>query len=149
MTHDDRANAEVWDSIALDLVSFQVEGEIVFINSSGAKMLGADSPGQLVGKPILDFVQPDYREIAAERVRQMISDGIVVCPSYEKWIRLDGTAIDVAVAAMPVVYHGKLAVQLIVRENDGGKSYRLACDRHTASRSWRKRWKSRSCRPRS
>ena len=68
-----RANTEVWDSISLDLISIQVDGKIVFINTAGAKMLGADVPGQLVGRPILDFVHPDYREIAAERVRQMIT----------------------------------------------------------------------------
>ena len=134
-----RANTEVWDSISLDLISVQVEGEIVFINTAGAKMLGAATPGQLVGKPILDFVHPDYREIAAERVRQMITDGIVVCPSEEKWLRLDGTAIDVEVATMPVVYKGKHAVQLIVRENDGCKSYRPARNWRLPSRLRRKR----------
>jgi PAS domain S-box-containing protein len=134
-----RTNAEVWDSITLDLISIQVEGEIVFINIAGAQMLGASTPGQLVGKPILDFVHPDYREIAAERVRQMTTEGIVVCPSEEKWLRLDGTAIDVEVAAMPVFYRGKLAVQLIVREDDGCKSYRPARKWHSAFRSRRKR----------
>ena len=40
MTLDGRANTEVWDSIAIDLISFQVEGEIVFINTAGAKPHG-------------------------------------------------------------------------------------------------------------
>jgi PAS domain S-box-containing protein len=134
-----RANVEVWNSILLDLVSIQIEGEIVFINTAGAKMLGAATPGQLVGKPILDFVHPDYREIAAERVQQIITDGIVVCPSEEKWLRLDGTAIDVDVAAMPVVYKDKRAVQLIVRQNPGCKSYRPVRNWRAASRVWRLR----------
>lgn len=140
MTYDGRAKTEVWDSIALDLISVQVEGEIVFINTAGAKMLGAATPVQLVGKPMLDFIHPCYREIAAERVRQMTTDGIVVCPSEEKWLRLDGTAIDVEVAAMPIVYKGKLAVQLIVREKDGGKSHRRARNWCSPSRSRRQRW---------
>jgi PAS domain S-box-containing protein len=82
-----------------DLISIQVEGKIVYINTAGAQMLGAVTSTQLIGKPILDFVHPDYREIAAERVRQMTTDGIVVCPSEERWLRsMDG---DVEVAAMP------------------------------------------------
>jgi PAS domain S-box-containing protein len=121
---------KVWDSIALDLVSIHVEGEIVYINTAGAKMLGAAAPAQLIGRPILDFVHPDYRGIAAERVRQMTADGLVVCPSKERWLRLDGTVIDVEVAAMPVVYEGKAAVQLMVRKGDGRQSRRL-------TRSWR------------
>jgi PAS domain S-box-containing protein len=78
-----RTTTEVWDSIALDLVSIHVEGEIVYINTAGAKMLGAAAPAQLIGRPILDFVHPDYHEIAAERVRQMTVGGLVVCPSCD------------------------------------------------------------------
>ena len=125
-----RTITEVWDSIALDLVSIHVEGEIVYINAAGAKMLGAATPAQLIGRPILDFVHPDYHEIAAERVRQMTADGLVVCPSKERWLRLDGAAIDVEVAAMPVVYESKSAVQLMVRKGDGRQSRR-------PTRSWR------------
>jgi PAS domain S-box-containing protein len=134
-----KANTEVWDSISLDLVSIQVEGKIVFINAAGAHMLGAATSDQLVGKPILDFVHPDYREIAVERVRQMTSEGIVVCPSEEKWLRLDGTPIDVEVAAMPVSHMGKFAVQLMVREVDGRKWYRTWRNWRSAPRSWRAR----------
>ncbi len=134
-----RADTEVWDSISLDLVTIQIEGEIVYINTAGAKMLGATSPGQLIGKPILDFVHPDYREIATERVRQMTTDGLLVCPSEERWLRLDGTAINVEVAALAVFYEGKLAVQLIAREDTVGKPYRLARHWRSAFSARRKR----------
>jgi PAS domain S-box-containing protein len=108
-------STEVWDSLTLDLVSIQVEGKIVFINKAGAKMLGAATPEQLVGRSILDFVHPDYQEIAINRVRQMINGDVVICPGEEKWIRLDGRSIDVEVAAMPLVYQGRPAMQLIAR----------------------------------
>ena len=134
-----KANTEVWDSISLDLISIQVEGKIVFINAAGAKMLGAATSKQLIGKPILDFVHPDYREIAAERVRQMTSEGIVVCPSEEVWLRLDGTAIAVEVAAMPIFFEGKPAVQLIVRKDDVCRPFRPAHHWSSAPRSRRKR----------
>lgn len=134
-----RTKAEVWNSILLDLICIQVKGKIQYINTAGAKMLGAVTSGQLVGKPILDFVHPDYREIAAERVRQLTEEGIVICPSSEKWMRLDGTAIDVEVAAMPVSYEGESAVQLIAREDDWCTLYRPARKWRSAFRSWRKR----------
>ncbi len=108
-------NTEVWDSLTLDLVTIQVEGKIVFINKAGAEMLGAATPEQLVGRSILDFVHPDYREIAIDRVRQMINGGVVICPGEEKWVRLDGRSIDVEVAAMPLVYQGRPAMQFIAR----------------------------------
>ncbi len=102
-------------------------------------MLGAATSEQLVGKPILDFVHPDYREIAAERVRQITTEGIVVCPSEEMWLRLDGTAISVEVAAMPIFYEGKSALQLIVREDDVCRPSRPAHHWSSAPKSKRKR----------
>ena len=134
-----RTQAEVWDSISLDLICVQVEGKIVFINAAGAKMLGAAVPGSLVGKPILDFVHPDYREIAAERMRQLTDEGIVICPSEERWLRLDGTAINVEVVAMPVLYEGKCATQIIVRKSDECKPSWSARNWHAAVGSRRKR----------
>ena len=134
-----RTNTEVWDSLALDLVSIQVDGKIVFINAAGANMLGAATPEQLIGRPILDFVHPDYREIAAERVRQVTTKGILVCPSDEMWLRLDGMAIAVAVAAMPICHEGQPAVQLIVREDKGSRPYGPAHHWYSVSRSRRKR----------
>ena len=126
---------EVWDSISLDLISIQVDGRIAYINAAGAQMLGAATPAQLLGEPILDFVHPDYREIAAERVRQITTERIVVCPSSEKWLRLDGEPIDVEVVTMPVVYKGQYAVQVIVRKDTSYKPHMLAWNLHSAPRS--------------
>ena len=134
-----KTQAEVWNSISLDLISIQVGDKIVFINAAGAKMLGA-APDSFIGKPILDFVHPDYREIAAERMQQLAGQGsIMLCPSEEKWLRLDGTTIDVEVVAMPVLYEGKSAVQLIAKKNDVYKPYRLICSTHFTFRPRRKR----------
>ncbi len=132
-----QTDAELWNSISLDLISVQVEGKIAFINTAGAKMLGATAPEQLLGKPILDFVHPAYRPIAAERIRQVMTAGIVVRPSAETWLRLDGTAMDVEVAAMPICYEGKPAMQLIAFEEEKRHSYRPAHNSHFTLRLWR------------
>ena len=109
-------NAELWDSLSPDLISIQVEDKIVFINTAGAKLLGAASPEQLVGRPFLDFVHPDCRDEFSARVQQMTKEGAEAWLCEEKWIRLDGVIIDVDVAATPLTYQNKLAVQFIVRD---------------------------------
>jgi PAS domain S-box-containing protein len=106
-------NTDLWDSLSTDLISIQVEDKIVFINTAGAKLLGAAGPEQLVGKPILDFVHPDDRAEFSTRVRQMTEEGAETWPHEEQWVRLDGSIINVAVAAMPLTYQNKLAVQFI------------------------------------
>lgn len=99
-----------------DIVAVHSEGKIVFINSAGARLIGAAKPEQLIEKPIMDFVHPDYREIIKERVREMRKKRRAVPLIEEKFIRLDGTYIDVEVAAMPFIYQDKEAVQIVARD---------------------------------
>jgi PAS domain S-box-containing protein len=89
-------------------------GKHVFANSAAVKLLGASGPDQIVGKPVTDFVHPDYREIVTERMRKAMETGIAPTIIEEKFIRFDGTVIDVEVRAVPLVYQGNPAMQAVV-----------------------------------
>jgi len=97
------------------------EGKFVYINTAGMKLLGADSPDQIIGKAILDVVHPDYLETVKARIKQLQVEGSQTDLIEEKLIRLDGQAIDVEVAGIPITYSGKPAIQLVVREITGRK----------------------------
>jgi PAS domain S-box-containing protein len=99
-----------------DAIAIHSEGNIVFINATGTKLFGAANPEQLIGKPVMDFVHPDYREIVSDRVRLMAEEGENVSPIEQKFIKLDGSVIDVAVIAMPFTYKGKPGIQVIIRD---------------------------------
>ena len=113
------ATTDLWNSLSPDLIGIQIGGEIVFINIAGANLLGAATPEQIVGKLIMDFVHPDCRGMFAERVQRTTKEEIEVALGKEKWIRLDGTIINVEVAAMPITYQDKSAVQFIARRITG------------------------------
>jgi PAS domain S-box-containing protein len=107
-----------------DGIGLHVEGKLVFINSAGARMLGAASAEELLGKPVLDVVHPDYRQIAVEKLRRLAGQGDKDDRgqwSEEKFIRLDGTEFDVEVAAFLSTYREKPAVQVIFRDITGRK----------------------------
>jgi PAS domain S-box-containing protein len=99
-----------------DSIALYQEGRIIFANPAAARLLGADSPDTLIGRPMLDFVHPDYRRLVIERSQQQERDGLPVPVAEEKFVRLDGTAIDVEVLAAPVQYQGKKAHLVIVRD---------------------------------
>jgi len=109
----------LWNSLSPDLIGIQIGGEIVYINIAGANLLGAATPEKIVGKLIMDFVHPDCRGMFAERVQRTTKEEIEVALGKEKWIRLDGTIINVEVAAMPITYQDKSAVQFIARRITG------------------------------
>lgn len=101
--------------LSFDAIAIHREGEIVYINATGAELFGASSPEELVGKPILGFVHPDQLEIAKARMLQTIG-GRIAPLGEEKLIRLDGTGVDAEVVGVPIIYQGQPAVQVVIRD---------------------------------
>jgi PAS domain S-box-containing protein len=104
-----------------DAIGILSEGKIVFINVAGAKLHGAVNPEQLIGKPVIDFIHPEYQKLAKERIQQMIEEGKNVSSIEEKFIKLDGSIIDVEVISMPFTYKGKPGIQVIIRDTTDRK----------------------------
>ena len=101
---------------APDAIAIHCEGRVVYINPAGIKMVGAQGAEQIIGRPALDFVHPDYHQVVIERMRQGIEQRISLPPLEEKFLRLDGSVIDVEVTAIPRTYQGKPAVQVVIRD---------------------------------
>jgi PAS domain S-box-containing protein len=107
--------------LSFDGIVIHSEGRVVFVNPAGAKLIGAETPEQLVGKPMLDFVHPDYRGVVEKRVQKAIEEGERVPLLEEKLVRLDGEEIDVEVTGISTTYEGKPAVQVVLRDITGRK----------------------------
>ena len=92
------------------------EGSIVYVNPAGLRLFGAESPTQMIGKSLLDVVHPDYREIMQDRA-SLGEKGLETIPLQEqKFLRLDGKAIDVEIVGIAITYLRKPAVQIIVKD---------------------------------
>jgi PAS domain S-box-containing protein len=98
-----------------DLVGLAVDGRLISINRAGLDLLGASSPEQVIGQPLIELVAPAHRNAAAERLR-LIAAGAKFLPVEEKWIRLDGAVIDVLVRAAALPDEQQPALQLIARD---------------------------------
>jgi len=92
------------------------EGQITFMNPAGLKLFGATSADQIIGSQILDLVHPDNRGIVTGKLKTLIDEKNGVLPVEEKYLRLDGSSIDVEVTAIPFNDHGKPGTQVIVRD---------------------------------
>ncbi|HYC00310.1 MAG TPA: PAS domain S-box protein [Candidatus Limnocylindrales bacterium] len=99
-----------------DGIAVHTGGVLVFANTAGCRLLGARDASELIGRPVLDMVHPDSRVLVVERMRQMLQEGRPGPLVEEKFVRLDGTVIDVETAAMPMMYGGKPAIQVVVRD---------------------------------
>lgn len=99
-----------------DSIAVIIDKKIVFANKSSLKLLGAKNAEEILGKNILDFLHPDFTEIAKKRhyevyIKRNPQDFI-----EEKIITLDGITKDIEVGDVPIMYDNQLAVQLVVRD---------------------------------
>jgi len=99
-----------------DAIGIHCQGKIVFTNSAGVRLLGAEHPKQVIGMSAMDIVHPDYRQLVGSRMQASLAGHQPVPLVEEKFLRLDGSAVDVEVATIPCMYQGKPAVQMFIRD---------------------------------
>lgn len=102
--------------LSFETVVIHADNTIVSINSHGVELIGAQSPAQLIGRPILDFIHPDFVDTVQARVEQQFGGEQGVPLIEEKMLRLDGSTIDVEVVAVPIKYKGGPAIQTVIRD---------------------------------
>ena len=91
-------------------------GKFVYVNPAAQRLWGASCPEELLGKPILDLVHQDYRDLAEGRVRLIETESIPSLPCEQKFVTLDGRVIDVEVRGMPFTFNGEPAVQAVIAD---------------------------------
>ncbi len=99
-----------------ETIAIHCEGKIVYINAAGASLLGAQSPEELLGRRVLDFVHPEDRERVQARIRQVLEEGREAELTEERFVRPDGQVLYVEVSGTPITYRGKPAAQVVVRD---------------------------------
>jgi PAS domain S-box-containing protein len=94
----------------------QNDERIVFINSAGVKLLGAPGPEKVIGKSVREIFHSSSWKPVQQRLAQMLQEGKPTPFRERKMVRLDGTTVDVEVAAAPLTFHGKPAAQAIAHD---------------------------------
>lgn len=88
-------------------------GNIFYANQAAIKIVGASDANELIGYYFLDFVHPDYKPIAMKRARSVRNQNQPAPSLEEKFLRLDGSSVDVEVTAVPFISQGEITVQVI------------------------------------
>lgn len=98
------------------LILVHIEGVIAFMNPAGAQLLGYSDPAEVCGTQVLSLVDAGSLEIATDRLRTTLRDRLPAAPAEVRFIRKDGTRIDLQIAATPLMYHGQPAVQAVAHD---------------------------------
>jgi PAS domain S-box-containing protein len=102
--------------ISPDALFVESDEKIVFINTAGARLLGADAPPALIGKSPVQFIHPDHRKRIQQRTRRLYEEHRPLSFVEHKIVRLDGKVIHVEMAAAPLTFEGRPAAQVILHD---------------------------------
>lgn len=101
---------------SLEGVSVHRNGILIYVNPTSIKMFGASSAHDMVGKPILDFVHPDFHQILLDRLLSNTELGGVLPMIKMTLLKLDGSPIVAEAQSTLINYNGKPAFQTSMRD---------------------------------
>ncbi len=98
-------------------VGIHQDGKLIYVNPSAASLLGAEAPEELIDKPLLDIVHPEYQKMVKARVVKLLKEGNDAPEVDEKFLDLSGEPLEVKVTASRIHLNNKAAVQFTFHQN--------------------------------
>ncbi len=105
-------------------------GDIAFLNTAAQRLLSANEPEQLLGRPFLEFIHPDGREAVAARLERLAAresnspwTGNASAPPFveETIVRLDGSEVCAEIGAIRMTFQDEPAMQIILHDINAQK----------------------------
>lgn len=119
--------------LSFEAIVIHHEEKLVYANPQAVKLLGAASAEELLARPIRDFVHPDHWDMVQRRMQQVREEGKGVPLAEQRYIRLDGTVVDVEVVSVPISYQGRPAVQTVIHDISARRRAEAERERERAS----------------
>lgn len=92
------------------------DSKVLFINSAGVELLGAQNQDEIIGREILDFIHPDFHSEVKERMEQLLKGIEKLGMVQEKFVKIDGSVIDVEASTISFRSEGEIAAQVVLRD---------------------------------
>ena len=93
-----------------------VAGVFRYANPAFQRLLGARSEAELLGRHVLDFIDPRWHDVVLGRCRTTRVTAEPVKPLEEQYVRLDGSRVDVEVTAVAIVRQSEHGSLVTVRD---------------------------------
>ena len=102
--------------VSPDAVAVLVDERVALVNPAALRLYGASGPEQMIGRNGYDFSHPDQHDEARRDIGEVMSLDGRVSHAETRHVRLDGSVFDAEVVRSRFDYHGKAALQVIVRD---------------------------------
>jgi len=108
-----------------DAILIHQDHRIVFVNRAMLSLMCAGDPAELIGKPATFMLPEAFAASARQRIDALYA-GEPRPRTEQVYLRLDGTPVDVEIAAAPIVMDGRPAAQVTVRDVTSRKRAELS-----------------------
>jgi PAS domain S-box-containing protein len=112
---ESRENFRRMVELSPDCIGVHADGDLIYVNQAFVQLLGAKSEAEIIGRSMLSFIDPMHHDQVRERFSQ-VAAGETVPYVPRRILRVDGSPLDVEVAAMPLRYGNRDAIQMIARD---------------------------------
>ncbi len=92
------------------------EGRTAYVNHRGAMLIGASDPQDILDRPMLDFIHPEYHDEVRENVKRLCTGSVSVHSAERIYLKKDGTPVPVQVEAARIMWNGKPAILGLVSD---------------------------------
>ena len=92
------------------------EGEIAYVNHTGAILMGVNDPQEILERPMFDLIHPNYHHEVRENVNRLLSGRASVHSAERIYLKKDGTPVPVQVEAARIMWNGKPAILGLVSD---------------------------------
>lgn len=98
-----------------DGILIHQSGRVEFVNPAAARLFGAASPSELIGRHVLDFIHPDSRDQVMEP-GELPAAGSLLPVLEQQLMRLDGSSFYAEVHGAVLMDRGRQLSQIMVRD---------------------------------
>ena len=99
-----------------DAIYVQVAGRMVYMNAACRKLFAFGEDESYQGRPVLDFIHPEYRDEIAKSLRDFLDQKTDVEFVEQRRLRADGTEFIANVSVRPIVWDGEASGLAVVRD---------------------------------
>ncbi len=81
-----------------------------YVNPAGCRLFGAASPQQLLGRSVLDRLDPSIQDLVQQRLHTVLTRREPAPTVEQIWLKLDGKPFPVEASSVPIAYEGQDSV---------------------------------------
>lgn len=102
---------------APDPIFIQTGGNFSYVNPAALRLFGTDDAGELLGRPVIEQIEFEFRNVARERIRVLNEERRSVKQLLEiQFIKINGRKVWVETAGEPIIFNGKHGALVFMRD---------------------------------